>query len=231
VGLPAKAVLEAKWASGGTKSYPVQFNPTELQFEKAAQIAEISIPGLDAPLQQFVRGQAEKLSLELLFDTTENGMGLNARSVTEETDRIFQLIRVDPERHAPPVVTFRWKRIAGDALGPETADQKRDSFTGLVESVRQKFTLFSPEGIPLRATVAITLREFRPLDQQLKELKLASPDRTHSHVLRAGETLSQVAATEWGRPEEWRAIAEDNDIEDPRRLTPGAFLRIPVLGR
>ena len=39
------------------------------------QFAEIAIPGLDAPLQQFVRGQAEKLTLDLFFDTTDNGMG------------------------------------------------------------------------------------------------------------------------------------------------------------
>ena len=36
----------------------VQFNPTEFSLDKAAQIAEIAIPGLDAPLLQFVRGQA-----------------------------------------------------------------------------------------------------------------------------------------------------------------------------
>ena len=56
----------------------VQYNPTELSWDKGAQIAEISIPGLDAPLQQFVRGQAEKLTLELFFDTTDHGMGKDA---------------------------------------------------------------------------------------------------------------------------------------------------------
>src|SRR5215510_8911761 len=76
---------------------PVRFNPTELNFSKAAQIAEIDIPGLDAPIQQFVRGQAEKMTVELFFDTTEKGMGVGATSVTTETDRIFELIRIDSE--------------------------------------------------------------------------------------------------------------------------------------
>ncbi|MGA2394552.1 MAG: peptidoglycan-binding protein, partial [Candidatus Lustribacter sp.] len=44
-----------------------QFNPTEMQFQKSAQIAEIAIPGLDSPLLQFVRLQDEKLNLELFF--------------------------------------------------------------------------------------------------------------------------------------------------------------------
>ena len=56
----------------------VQYNPTELSWDKGAQLAEITIPGLDAPLQQFVRGQAEKLTLELFFDTTDHGMGKGA---------------------------------------------------------------------------------------------------------------------------------------------------------
>ena len=69
-------------ALSGTRRNPemieVQYNPTELSWDKGAQIAEISIPGLDAPLQQFVRGQAEKLTLELFFDTTDHGMGKDA---------------------------------------------------------------------------------------------------------------------------------------------------------
>jgi nucleoid-associated protein YgaU len=58
---------------------------------------------------------------------------------------------------------------------------------------------------------------------------LKSPDRTRSHTVRGGETLSAIATEEWERPEEWRRIADENAIEDPRRLRPGAFLDIPVI--
>jgi hypothetical protein len=233
---PAKAILRAEWMKGAstrvTRDYKVQYNPTELSFDKQVQLAEINIPGLDAPLQQFVRGQAEKLTVELFFDTTDDGMGKDVRSVTEETDKIFQLIRVDPARHAPPIVTFVWNsRFPGDSLGEETGNQRRNSFTGVMESLRQKFTLFSPDGVPLRATLNLVLREYRPLETQLEQLNLSSPDRTHVHVLRAGETLSAVAAAHWDRPQAWRFIAEANGLEDPRRLQPGVFLTIPALTR
>ena len=76
----------------------IQYNPTELSFDKQAQIAEITIPGLDAPIQQFVRGKAEKLTVEMFFDTTDEGMGVGARSVTEETDKIYQLVKIIPRR-------------------------------------------------------------------------------------------------------------------------------------
>lgn len=214
----------------GFTDFAVQYNPTELMFEKQMAFAEIVIPGLDAPLQQFVRGQAEKLSVELFFDTTEKGMGLSATSVTTLTDKLFQLARIDPDRHAPPIVTFFWNHhLAGDSLDVRLGGQSRDSFKGVIESVRQKFTLFSPEGIPLRATLNVVLREYRTLDEQLAQLNLKSPDRTRSHTVRGAETLSAIATEEWERPEEWRRIADENDIEDPRRLRPGTFLDIPVI--
>jgi nucleoid-associated protein YgaU len=126
-------------------------------------------------------------------------------------------------------VTFQWNNIAGDSLPAPVSGQSRDSFRGVIESIRQKFTLFSPLGVPLRATVNLVLREYRTLDEQLGQLNLQSPDRTHSHVVQGGETLTQVATAEWERPAEWRRIADENEIEDPRRLRVGTFLTIPVI--
>src|SRR6185312_15496044 len=95
----AKASLMVKWDNRPKpETIEVQYNPTELSYDKSTQFAEIAIPGLDAPLQQFVRGQAEKLALELFFDTTDQGMGAGATSVTTLTDRIYQLVKIEPTR-------------------------------------------------------------------------------------------------------------------------------------
>jgi len=237
---PENAVIRAEWSrvsqdgsvTRTVQSHPVQYNPKELSLEKGVQLGEITIPGLDAPLQQFVRGQAEKLTVELFFDTTEDGMGKNATSVTTETDHIYKLVKVESDSHAPPVVTFIWNRhFAGDTLTAGSGNTLRNSFTGVVESLRQRFTLFSPEGVPLRATMNMVLREYRTLEEQLNQLRLNSPERTHSHVLQAGENLSTVAAKYYQRPENWRHIADENNIEDPRRLTPGTVLSVPAITR
>ena len=47
-------------------------------------------------------------------------------------------------------------------------NQRRNAFRCIVESVKQKFTLFSPEGVPLRATLTVTLREYRQLPRTLR---------------------------------------------------------------
>src|SRR3974377_1537463 len=102
-----QARLRVEWATE-TDEIKFQFNPTELSFNKAVQIAEIAIPGLDSPLLQFVRGQDETITMDLFFDTTENGMGVGAKSVTALTDQIYSLVKIDPNRHAPPICTFLW---------------------------------------------------------------------------------------------------------------------------
>lgn len=234
---PAKATLLVLWKGPGDpkpEAIPVQYNPTELTFDKSAQLAEVAIPGLDAPLQQFVRGQAEKLTLDLFFDRTDEGMGDGAQSVTEYTDKIYSLVKIVPTLHAPPICVLIWhEKFPGQSLGSlievEVKGQSRHGFQCVAESVKQKFTLFSPEGIPLRATLTVTFREYKTLEQQLSQLKLSSPDRTHSHVIEQGDALWRVAARHYNRPGEWRLIAEKNGIEDPRRLIVGRFLEVPPL--
>ena len=116
---------------------------------------------------------------------------------------------------------------AGRSIGACRGNQRRNGFKCIVESVKQKFTLFSPEGIPLRATLTVALREYKTLDEQLAHLNLTSPDRTHSYVTQNGDTLSRITAQYYRGPGDWRSIADANGIEDPRRLAPGALLAIP----
>jgi hypothetical protein len=201
---------------GLTRTILVQFNPTEYTLAKGAQIAEIAIPGLDSPILQFIAGQNEKLTLDLFFDTTlQNGMGDAANDVREQTKAIYQLVKIQPKTHAPPRVRFYW----GHGI----------SFVAIVESVQQKFTLFSPQGVPLRATLSVTFREYKTLEEQVKELNPQSADQSKRYVVCQGDTLCGIAAREYGDPGAWRAIANANPAvaSDPRRLATGSVLLLP----
>jgi nucleoid-associated protein YgaU len=221
-----------EWGPNDFEVIDVQFNPTELSFTKAAQFAEIAIPGLDSPIQQFVRGQVEKLNVELFFDTTDAGTGDTATSVTTLTDRFYQLVKIVSGTHAPPICEFQWNAshfpgLGEGGMGPGFANQSRHSFRCVVETVTQKFTLFSPQGTPLRATLSLALREYKTLDEQLKQLNLQSPDHTRAYTVRAGDTLAGIAAEMYGRASEWRRLADHNRITDPRRLVAGRVLEVP----
>jgi nucleoid-associated protein YgaU len=224
---PKKGKFVVEWKDG-LQDIDFQFNPTELAFQKGIQVAEIAIPGLDTPLLQFVRGQNETLTADLFFDTTDQGTGDNAVSVTTLTDKVYQLVKIEPSTHAPPICRFVWGgEFPGNDVSEKIGNQKREWFRCIVESVRHKYTLFSPQGVPLRATLTVTMREYKSLDIQLGELGLNSPDKTQVRVLAADETLSSIAGEHYRRPVEWRHIAEANGIEDPRRLTPGSFISLP----
>jgi hypothetical protein len=227
---PGHASLMIEWGPGDLQLLDLQYNPTEISLEKNIHIAEIAIPGLTAPLQQFVRGEAETLRLELFFDTSDQGMGLDAVSVVTLTDQIYALARIVPDQHAPPIVSFIWgPDFPGNELPPQLGNQRRSSFKGVVTNIKQTFTLWSTGGVPLRAKISLSLREYTALQDQLAALNLASPDKTHSYVLALGDTLSLVASNFYFDPTNWRNIALGNGIDDPRRVTPGTQLTVPAL--
>jgi len=210
----------------------VQFNPTEYTTTKAAQYAEIQIPGIDAPLQQFVAGQAERITLDLFFDSTEDGTGTNATPVTNLTNDFFRLVKMSGHDHAPPRLRLHWGDsfpgvVADSTAGPATP---RRAFDCVCESVQQRFTLFNPDGVPLRARLTVSLREYRTLEKQLEELDLQSPDHTRLRVIQQGETLPLIAYDAYGSASEWRRIAVANDIDDPRSVAPGTVLELPPVG-
>jgi nucleoid-associated protein YgaU len=227
----AKAYFERLDAQGNVvKTLHVQFNPTELSMEKAAQIAEIAIPGIDSPILQFVRGQNEKVTLELFFDTTEQGTAAGATSVTTRTNEFYALVKMSGEEHAPPRCRFGWgEEFPGliNQAGQVTGTRK--AFDCIVESIQQKFTLFSPEGVPLRATLSVSLREYKSLETQLQELNLQTADHTRVHTVQRGETLPQIAYVAYQDPAKWRLIAEANKLLRPRDLQPGMVLELPPL--
>ncbi|HEX7317559.1 MAG TPA: hypothetical protein VF297_26900 [Pyrinomonadaceae bacterium] len=218
-----KAVIEVDPRDRGLNlpaRITVQFNPAEYTLAKGAQIAEINIPGIDSPILQFVRGQNEKLTLELFFDTTQFGMGESpVKDVRDLTKPVYQLVKMQSSTHAPPRCTFVW----GEGL----------SFRAIVESVQQKFTVFNPSGIPLRATLTVTFREYKTLEEQLMELNLQSADHTKRRKVRGNDTLARIAYLEYGDASQWRRIAEEPAnaavLADPLRLTPGVELVIPAL--
>jgi len=234
VSQPVKATFRRVGADGVLSDPPLKvvINPTDYTLDKGAQIAEINIPGLDSPILQFVHGNSETLSMTLLFDTTDQGMGDHVTAVTTDTDKFYELIKIDGDLHAPPVVFFSWGEsgFPGSELGDAISSQRRQGFKCVVTSVRQQFTLFSPKGVPLRATLTVTLKEYKTLADQILELNLRTSDHTQAHVVQQGETLSRIADRLYGDPAAWRAIAEANNIDDPLELSPGFILEVPPLG-
>ncbi len=186
------------------------FSPTEYQIQKANTFAEITIPGLEAPPIQFIRGGGEKLSFDLLLDTTQEVADVRKKYVKP----LRELMNIAPDLHAPPVLRFYW-----DA----------NVFTGVMETLNVSYTLFDAKGVPMRAKASVALKQYSPVSVQVRERPKNSADVDKAYVVQVGDTLSGIAGAAYGEPALWREIARANAILDPRRLEVGRTLRIPKL--
>ncbi len=209
----AEAYLQIVDPPGNHPIIKLKFNPEKYVLKKDNNFAEISIPGLESPPLQYVRGGSETLTIDkLVVDTSEE-----LKSVREKyVDGLRNLLKRDDKTHAPPIVEFVWAHSL---------------FRGVVTSLEVAYVLFDLDGTPLRAEVKLALREYQPIKLQSKDssVKLQSPDVEKRYVVRAGETLSSISASVFRNPAHWREIARANAITDPRRVAPGTVLTIPRL--
>src|ERR1700727_705355 len=139
------------------------FNPTEYSLGKANQIAEAAVPGLDAPILQYVHGNTRTLDMDLFFDTYEEGT-----DVTGRTTPVYNLLLIDPATHAPPICDIAWGSL---------------TFRGVLDHVTGKFTLFLADGTPVRATLSVTFKEFLDVNALVQVRPTQSADhRKHTRI-------------------------------------------------
>jgi hypothetical protein len=193
----------------GNSAIDVLFNPNAYSVEKSNQIAESAVPGLEAPILQYVHGNTRTLSMELFFDTYEEQTDVRAY-----TDQIFGLLDIDPGTHVPPICIVAWGGF---------------SFRGVMDHVSGKFSLFLPDGTPARATLSVTFKEFIDVEVLVRENPTQSADHRKTRLVRSGDRLPTLAWEEYGDAAKWRPIAEANGIDDPKNLEVGKRLIIPAL--
>lgn len=199
----AKARIEPE----GQTSFNVLFNPTQYTLEKSNQIAESGIPGLRAPVLQYVHGNTRVLSMELYFDTFEE-----RTDVRQHTDRVYNLLAIVPDTHVPPICNISWGSF---------------QFRGVLDRVSGQFLLFLPEGTPVRARLSVSFKEYIEVTVLVQENPTRSADHRKTRTLKQGDSLSLIAWEEYGSAELWRPIARANNISDPRQLSPGQVIAIP----
>jgi hypothetical protein len=197
------------------------FNPREYSFSKSNSWEKQKNAGGNVPQVTFAGGEPATLQVELLFDTYLEG-GERAQDVRKKyTEKIWELMKVNPslaqkkpKKARPPFVKFHW----GDAW----------SFVGVITSIQEKFTLFTSNGTPARATLNITL-------QQLRDEGTLPPQNPTSRHLRqpgvdGGRRQSVLDRRERVRRcDPWRRIAEANHLQNVRELRPGTVLVIRCL--
>ena len=196
------------------------FNPAEYSFERSNAYKATPVPGLGAPLLQFVNGEADHLSMDLFLDDYTDPKGPTSNPKPEQQPvktrlrDLAKLLEIDRDLHAPPPVRFNW--------GPL-------EFSAVIEKLGRKVTKFHPDGTPARATLSVSFKEYRTLRQQLEDPRRESADKTKRRVTVGNDPLWAIAAREYDDPSEWLRIAVANDLDDPRDVAPGDWLTLPPI--
>lgn len=145
-----------------TETIPVQFNPTTLSVTMSNSVDGGTSRGRQT--QQYNGSASTQLSLDLHFDTADEGATAQPVDVRTKTNQIRQFVLPGGEgsKQAPPRVRFRW--------GPFT-------LTGVMTSLSEELSLFSPDGVPLRSKVSVQIKEQDAAFAALKKGAGANPDK------------------------------------------------------
>jgi len=191
------------------ETFDVMFNPEEYTLNQDNNFASQNVPGRSGPVLQFVHGNMRTLEMELFFDTT-----VEARDVRGETEKVVRLLKIDSDLHAPPVLRVSWASL---------------QFRCVLARAGQKFIKFLEDGRPVRARLTVTFNEYLDADREGKRVNLQTSTFAKVYVVAEGETLDLLAGRLYENPRMWRAIAIENEIDDPQADLTGQAIRIPSL--
>ena len=216
-----KATITVLDGANRNKVITVLFNPTEYTFDRSNSYKATPVPGLGAPLVQFVNGESAQLSMDLFLDDYTDPRGPTSLQQKEadplrtRLNDLTALLAIDSKVHAPPPVRFEW----GTTM----------VFTAVIEKITRKVTMFHPDGEPARVTLSVTFKEYRTLRELVETPRRESADKTKRRVVVGRESLWLITSREYNDADEWVRVAEANDLDDPRQISAGDWLELPPI--
>lgn len=195
-------------------------NPTSIQMTKQVEF------GKDEAAQRTVAlkyGQSLPTCLtlgELWFDTYET-----RKSVREQyIDKLEDLCNYNYETHYPPVVILHYGEFT-------QGSKHKPDYQFFVEKLDVDYSMFLPDGTPVRAKVALHLVQVIDVMDEERIRAKRSPDHARIYTVKRGDSLQSIARYAFDDPREWRRIADINKIDDLMCLRPGQVLLLPPILR
>jgi hypothetical protein len=199
-------------------SIDCQFNPSSLSISKTTTWKGDASPSFNAPFLRFAGGESATYSLSLFFDSYSHKDFKDVREYTNKLLRLtlrgagYSMFKVPYSR--PPSVRLVWGKIT--------------LFSAVVEKVEISFTMFAPDGTPVRAKADMDFKQDDFWDDIIPAQNPTSrSDSRKTRIVDSRQRLDQIAFEEYGDSRYWRLLAEANYLEDPFRLQDGQLLVIP----
>jgi len=193
---PTRASFKPLNGPEANQPFAVHFNPTTLQISIANTLED---KGQGKEKKQYVTKSSAKLSMDLIYDSTHDGT--DVRLQTGKIAKLMEPAKREGDNAAPPsVVLFEWGTF---------------KFQGLVESYKETIDFFAPTGVPLRASINLTLASQDKVFESLSQGSDSKFEPLVQNLATSSESLTDVA-TQAGNPNAARAIAANNGLESIR---------------
>ncbi len=204
-----------------------QFNPTELTIRRSAKWEGNPVPERDFPRSEFKGGNAATYNLNLFFDAyaTDDYKSVKPprRDIRKDINNLvamslrtygYSLATAYPYLGEPPSIIFVWGGLK--------------LFRAVMVSIDVKYTMFDKDGVPTRATADCQFMEqSHPMDSLPPQNPTSRTETRHTVRVTQGDRLDLIADKYYGDSRMWRAIARENDLDDPFNLNPGQLLAMP----
>ena len=212
---PPQGFQKAKIEIDGGKAIDCALNPESYSVTKTNIWTYKPTNGVDLPKPEFGGGLPRVTKMQLLFDTSLLGPDESVKDVTNDLLKMMDL-----SGGAPPFVKFTWG--------------SQETWKAAPISVTVQYTLFHPNGEPIRALVDLELAQSEKASTASSSGAGAAQNPTtraqegmRVHRVRDGDSLASIAYDSYGDPTRWRVIAEASGIDNPFHLRRGTELTIP----
>ncbi len=206
---------------GGNNEFVVMLNPSNLRHNHTINYTGDNGEGKKqgTPLteeKKFKSYEPESLDFDIVLDGTGvTNVQPKPKSVNKQITALKNLIyKYDGNKHEPKVVTIIWGTLI---------------FQGRLSSLKFDYTLFKPDGMPLRAKVTLGFKSFIPITKQSKKAKKSSPDLTHIIEVKAGDTLALLCHKIYQDSSYHIEVARHNNLTSFRDIRPGTRLYFPPI--
>lgn len=203
--------------------FTVYINPATYSHSYRICYNDIQAQGSSGSSSNFNKIAMERVGFSLIFDGTgvvptplPGLLPFTGDGVKEQIEEFTDIVsKYCGNIHSPKFVELAWGTLL---------------FNCRMESLEITYTLFKPDGIPLRAKADVAFIGYTSPKLLAAKAKKCSPDLSHVLMVKAGDTLPLMCYSIYGSSSYYLQVAAANGLTDFRELVPGARLLFPPLG-
>ena len=208
-----EAYKEADYSGSPAETFTVMFNPNTYTQKYEVEYEARQGQGDSGSPQVFGSIKPQEYNFEFLFDGT--GTAADKVEVQDVVEAFLTVTgKLDGEIHRPMYLKIAWGALISKCV---------------LKSAEITYTLFKPDGYPLRAKVKASFSENIEDALRVAEERKSSPDLTHVRVVKQGDHLSLMTQQMYGNPKYYLQVAQVNKLKNHRKLEIGVSLIFPPL--